>query len=278
MTGQIAQPDATDKLRKLLDQPFVGFAPWILLSIVEGPHRLVLAAALACGLAVTTTIAGGILGQRRKVLDVAAIVFFGGLIAFAAVADSGTSRWLGDWAAELSNVAIAVIAAMSLALRHPFTLQYARETTPKEYWTSPLFLRINYVITAVWSVVFALIALVGYIGDGPLHQPNNIWTTWLIQIALVVLAIKFTGWYPDHATSDAKPARPTASNRAGHPAELFKPLAAYLVPVGIVVIIVAGSAWWAGAVLIVVGVVTTRKLHQAGRATRSSTRAEPNPS
>jgi hypothetical protein len=266
MTNHTTQPQQIGRLRRLLDQPFVGFAPWILLSVVEGPHRLVLAAALACGLAVATTVVGLAVSVRPKLLDVAAIVFFGAFTGWAAVADPATSRWLGDWAGELSNVAIAVISALSLALRRPFTLAYARETTEEEYWTSPLFLRINYVITGVWATVFGLIAVVGYIGDGPLHQPNNIWTNWLIQIALIVLAIKFTAWYPDYATADPKPAANDARPRSAHHADLLRPLTAYLVPVGIVVMIVAGSEWWTGAVLVVVGIVATRKLHRAARA------------
>jgi magnesium-transporting ATPase (P-type) len=266
MTDHTTQPEQMNRLRKLLDQPFVGFAPWILLSVVEGPHRLVLAAALACGLALATTFVGAAVSVRPKLLDLTAIVFFGALTLWAAVASPDTSRWLGDWAGEMSNVAIAVIAGLSLAVRRPFTLQYARETTEEEYWTSTLFLRINFVITTVWAVVFALIAVTGYIGDGPLHQPNNIWTNWLIQIALIVLAIKFTAWYPGYATADDKPAADTGRTRSAHHADLLRPLAAYLVPVGIVVMIVAGSAWWAGAVLVVVGIVTTRRLHQAARA------------
>ena len=273
MTDRTTQPDPSSRLRKLLDQPFVGFAPWILLSVVEGPHRLVLAAALACGLAVATTVVGLAVSVRPKLLDLTASAFFGALTAWAAVADPATSRWLGDWAGELSNVAIAVIAGLSLLVRRPFTLQYARETTEEEYWTSPLFLRINYIITAVWAVVFALIAIVGYIGDGPLRQPDNIWTNWLIQIALIVIAIKFTAWYPNYATADQKPAA-GGRTRSAHCADLIRPLAVYLVPVGIVVMIVAGSAWWAGAILIVLGVVTTRKLHRAARVTGVSTAAQ----
>jgi len=44
MTDQTARPGPADKLRKPLDQPFVGFAPWILPSVVGGPDRLVPAA------------------------------------------------------------------------------------------------------------------------------------------------------------------------------------------------------------------------------------------
>ncbi len=267
--------DNKKSLRKLLSMPFMGFAPWILLSVVGGPGRVALAAGLACGLAALLAAAGAIAGLRPKVLDVTAIVFFGALTVAAALADAGLGHWLGLWSAELCNAVIAVVAGLSIAARAPFTLQYARETTDREYWNTPLFRRINYVITAVWAVAFGLIAIVGYIGDGPLHEPNNIWTNWIIQIGLVVLAVKFTGWYPDHATAQAQPASDVGpAQRRPHLGELFRPLAAYIVPVGIVVIIVGNGLWWTGAVLIVLGVAITRHLHRAARRARVLNRAD----
>lgn len=270
MADQTAQPAAMGRLRKLLDQPFVGFAPWILLSVIEGPHRLVLAAALACGLAVATTVAGAAVSVRPKLLDITGIVFFGALAAWAALADPGTSRWLGVWAGELSNGAIALIAVLSLLVHRPFTLQYARETTEREYWTTPLFLRINYVITAAWAAVFAAIATVGYIGDGPLHQPDNLWTNWLVQIALIVFATKFTNWYPGYATVDIASSPGSGRSRSARHADLLRPLTVYLVPAGIVMMVLGGAVWWAGAVLLVAGVIVTRRLHQTAHAGATS--------
>jgi hypothetical protein len=264
------------KLRTVLGNPAIGFAPWILLSVIEGPGRVVLASVLAAALAVVLLAAGAITGMRPKLLDVTGIAFFCALAVIAALASPGTGHWLGLWSAELSNVMIAVIAGLSLAFRAPFTLQYARETTEQRYWKSPLFLRINYVITAVWAATFLLTAIVGYIGDGPLHQPNNIWTSWIIQIGLVVLAVKFTGWYPDHATGDAGSAAAAgsgagagadadagaAAGQGGHRpvSELIRPVAAYFVPVGILIMILGGKLWWGGAILVVAGVVVTRRL------------------
>ncbi len=93
-------------------------------------------------------------------------------------------------------------------------MQYARETTPPKQWSSPLFIHLNYVLTWVWTGAFALIAVVGYIGDGPLHQPDNVWTNRIIQIGAIILALKFTAWYPDHASARAEPgARQTPSRR-----------------------------------------------------------------
>lgn len=250
------------RLRHLLDQPFIGFTPWILLSVVEGPGRVMLASALACALAVTLAGAGVLAGGRPKLLDATGVGFFAAMIVVAAAGGSGTRHWLGLWAGEVSNVAIALITLASIAAHRPFTLAYARETTDDAYWDSPLFLRINYVISTVWAIAFLLTAAVGYIGDGPLHQPNNIWTAWIIQIALVILAIKFTHWYPDHATAEPQTADQPDTTPKPTPLALLRPLAAYLIPAGILVMIASGNTWWIGAALIVLGVLLSRWLHR----------------
>ena len=110
-------------------------------------------------------------------------------------------------------------------------------------------MQVNYVISVVWAAVFAVTAIVGYIGDGPLHQPDNIWTNWLIQIALVILAIKFTEWYPEYTKARQEAHANTPHSR--DLCELLRPLAAYLMPAGIVALIFGGNAWWIGAGLIV---------------------------
>lgn len=59
------------RLAKLLSAPFVGFAPWILMSVVEGPHRFEVAAALACALAILIGVLGLAVGMRPELLDLA---------------------------------------------------------------------------------------------------------------------------------------------------------------------------------------------------------------
>jgi hypothetical protein len=255
------------RLRQVLAQPFVGFAPWIVLGLVEGSGRLVWAAALAAALAAFTSILSLTVGVRPKILDITAIVYFGLLCVWAAAADPAVARWLGVWAAELSAVAIALIAGISLLVGRPFTLAYAKESTDPAYWKMPLFIRINRVITGVWVAVFGLIAIVGYIGDGPLHQPDNMWTNWVIQIGLIILAIKFTTWYPDYATADLEAGgqEDPRRRRSAQHADLARPMVASLVPLGILVMIIAGRAWWIGAAIMVGGIVATNKLHRAAR-------------
>jgi hypothetical protein len=59
--------------------------------------------------------------------------------------------------------------------------------------------------------------------------------------------------------------------RGQHPvSDLLRPLAAYLVPVGILIMALGGPLWWAGAILVVAGIVAVRRLHQATRAARAA--------
>jgi hypothetical protein len=260
------EPSATAaRLRGLLSKPVVGFIPWIVMSVLAGPHRSELACAIALGLGLLTALLGLAVGISVKLLDAAAVVFFLVLLVIGALVDANALHWLARWSSELSNIAIALIALCSIAFRTPFTIQYAREEVPRENWNSPLFLHINYVITWVWTVAFLITAIAGWIGDGPLNQPNNIWTSWLIQIGLIILAIKFTEWYPDYATARAE----YAVGKRGDPGpglnSLLLPLTGYISTIGIVLLIVGGTPWWVGVGLIVVGGYVTRALFGDGQ-------------
>jgi hypothetical protein len=262
-TDHRSGPDARGALRNALASPIAGFAPWIVFSVLEGPKRYELAIGAAMAVAVLELVLGMVVGARPKLLDVAAIVFFAGMLVAGRLVDPAGQAWLDQWSGEVSNAMLVLVALGSILVRRPFTLQYAREMTDEEYWHTPLFLHINYVLTWVWTGVFAVTAVVGWYGDGPLHQPDNIWTNWIIQIALLIFAIRFTTWYPDVATTHALPA--SERSEADPPdsiASLLLPLAGYLVPTGIVVLAFDAAPTWVGVGLIVVGGLCARFLHQ----------------
>jgi hypothetical protein len=96
-------------------------------------------------------------------------------------------------------MALALFAFATLIARRPFTVVYAKERAPQEYWGSALFLHINYAISAVWAAAFTVSAIVGFIGDAALHDSNNFWTGWVLQIATLFFAVAFTEFYPDYA-------------------------------------------------------------------------------
>ncbi|MEV7614832.1 hypothetical protein [Streptomyces sp. NPDC089799] len=239
-----------------LENPVVGMAPWIIFSLLVGPGRFELAVGLALASAVVLVAAGKLVhrGSSWKILEIADVVFFAALAVIGALASDGTLRWLETYAGELSNIALTVIAFGSIAVGVPFTLQYAKEQVDPAYWNTPAFLRTNRIITAVWGLAFLIAALAGAYGDLVLHNPDNIWTGWIIQILAIVAAVKFTVWYPDVARARARGERPP------HPAGFLLPLTGLLVPIGIGVLIFDGGVWWLGVALIILGVLLTKAL------------------
>ncbi|MFI7357577.1 hypothetical protein ACIBTP_27105 [Streptomyces avidinii] len=179
---------------------FLGFAPWIIFDVVAGPSTWKLAA-------LTALIASLVLNlpdMRRgspKVLEVTGMVFFAAISILALVLDREDLLWLETYAQILASAVIAAVALGSLAFT-PFTEQYAREQVPREHWDSPLFRRTNRVLTAVWGGVFVLIAVFGLLAVRAGHHGD--WLNWVIPVVLLVLAVKFTAWYPEHVRAGAR--------------------------------------------------------------------------
>jgi hypothetical protein len=181
--------------------PFAGIAPWILMSVVSGPGRLEVAAAAALGLALLTLLVGSRRGGHVHLLEVFGLAYFGVLVVLGLAAPEGTVRWLQLWTGELSNIALAVFAIVTLLIRRPFTLAYAKETTPREYWETPVFRRINYVISTVWAGAFLFSTVVGAYGIAVQRGNDDFWTGWILQIAVTIFAVSFTQFYPDYASA-----------------------------------------------------------------------------
>jgi hypothetical protein len=181
-----------------MSNPFVGFAPWIVFWVVASPSSWEWAA-LGAFLAALILAIPDAVRRRPKVLDVGTIAFFGVLSVLGAVLDRGDLDWLEDWSQAISSGALAVIALGSLAFV-PFTEQYARETTPEEYWSTPVFKGVNRVLTLMWGIVFLVSAVLGVIAE-EVDDGSDL-LNWIIPIVLVVGAVKFTAWYPDYATGD----------------------------------------------------------------------------
>jgi cobalamin synthase len=57
------------------------------------------------------------------------------------------------------DVGLLVIVLSSMAIRQPFTLQYAKESVPKEHWGEPKFIETNNKLTSVWAAAFAAIVV-----------------------------------------------------------------------------------------------------------------------
>lgn len=175
----------------------LGFAPWIAFGIIAGPSTWAWAALAAFACSLIGAVPPWLRTHSTSVLDVVGLVFFAGLTVAALVLDRSDLAFLEDHAQLLSSLVLVVVVFGGLLVGHPFTVYYAKQTTPREYWGNPTFTHINRVLTLVWGLVFVLsaacnaVVLVG--GSSDLF-------TWVLPTVAVVAGIKITMWYPDHAS------------------------------------------------------------------------------
>lgn len=167
---------------------YVAFVPWLLFSVIT-THAEVRAAAVIALVAAVVISLPSIRDGRPKALEIGTIVAFVGFTIVALTADAETREWLARYARGIAAALLALIAFGSL-LRTPFTEQYARESVPSEYWSSPRFKAINRQLTTMWGLVF-LLMVPSHVAAGAIdtHRAATIFN-WVIPVGLVVIAVK----------------------------------------------------------------------------------------
>jgi hypothetical protein len=167
-----------------------GFAPFILFTILS---RLSVDLALwvAFAAAFVITIRDFVESPSLRLLDAGSLALFALLALGRGFLDP-----------NLSLAAVRCIAAVSLfallglplALRRPFSVDYARLDPREAGWPPELFLRVNYLVSAIWAGAFAIMAL----ADGAVAFDTGLPLYGSIAISLIVLAaaVSFTLRYP----------------------------------------------------------------------------------
>lgn len=171
-----------------------SFIPWLVYAGVSSAGwqwGALAGLAIAVVLLVADRAAG--LSLDYRLLEYGTILFFAALsvVAFARP-DSG----LQAYGNALSTGWLALIAWVSIAVRRPFTMAIARRMAPPEVWHTPLFRRINVVLTAAWALSFTLTAVAQTLASA---YSWNVIVSIVIQVAGFALPIRFTAAYPERA-------------------------------------------------------------------------------
>ncbi|MEW9531716.1 hypothetical protein [Microbispora sp. NPDC049125] len=169
------------------------FLPWIAFAVLStnGEARYGAAAGLLLSLLLLAGDRRGGRGWDELVIEVSSAVFFAGLTAAALTVSPAP---FGEYGPAVSVGWLALTAWGSLAMRRPFTLGIARRTTPEDVHSTPLFYRVNAVITAVWAAAFTLNALVLALLFAVAPQATAAIVT--VKICGFVLPALFTIRYP----------------------------------------------------------------------------------
>jgi hypothetical protein len=170
---------------------YLAFVPWVLFSLIT-QHDTLKAAAITALLASVVIAAPSVAAGRPKMLELGAVVAFVGFTVVAFIADPSTTAWLARYARAIAALLLALIAFSSLR-SVPFTEQYARESVPRQFWSTPRFKQINRQLTVMWGCVF-LAMMVSHVIAGAIDtRRGNTIFNWVVPIILIIWAAKRTG-------------------------------------------------------------------------------------
>ena len=130
-------------------------------------------------------------GEALKILEAGSAVLFGALTAYTVLA---AAHWTVATVRLAVDSGLLAIALVSLAIDRPFTLQYAREQVPEQFWALPVFLTTNRLITWVWAAAFAV--LVGADLAAEYAPAVPLWIDVAASVAAFAAAVWFSRWYP----------------------------------------------------------------------------------
>jgi hypothetical protein len=168
-----------------------GFIAWGLYGVLIIMGHPV--AAVCAGFAVMIALVAREYRIRAvKIIDCTSLSFFA--LALIAIITTGHDlfsnyRIIAAWGIY------AVVAWATLLAGFPFTLQYAREQTPREFWNAPPFIRMNVIMTLVWTLIFTLDTLLAILAR---RGHYVLMLDAVIPTITLVLGYAFNHFYPEH--------------------------------------------------------------------------------
>ncbi|MFZ0944850.1 MAG: hypothetical protein WB930_14655 [Syntrophobacteraceae bacterium] len=168
-----------------------AFAPWVSFLVIARNSLFRLKLGLVVALVLVVIM--GITRLHRGVILWAGLFFF----TYATVAVALLNNmWIAQHMGVMANGALAVSTWLTIAIRKPFTLDYAREHTDPSLWDHPLFIRTNFVIASVWGLAFSVSAILAW---GKIeHFILSELGYEVITYTLLIGTLAFSTWYPNY--------------------------------------------------------------------------------
>jgi hypothetical protein len=179
-------------------QLVLAFVPWISFGLLAGETMESLSIALFAGLILTVVL--GYKGIRKGYLF--PVVSLGFFVVTSVLVVLFHNVVVATYLGMLAYGTLSVLAWGSIIARHPFTIDYARESVSEERRNTPLFYSVNLTLTTVWAVLLTI-----DLGMAGLKKVIHGWGLLLTIIPWVCLAsgIVFTLWYPGYARARSVP-------------------------------------------------------------------------
>jgi len=178
-----------------------GFGIWVVYGFLVGMRRWPVAVVFGLATAVCLVLSAAGRHITIKLLDWTIVAYF-------VIATMATFVLRSSTFPTYSSVVIWLLYAgvtwVSILLGAPFTLQYARESSPPAHWQSPAFLRVNRLISIVWGIGFVI--NLGLVTLALWPPCNSLWMGVAAPLLVMGAATVFTSRYTKSAQLRAKQA------------------------------------------------------------------------
>lgn len=85
-----------------------------------------------------------------------------------------------------------LMSLVSIIIKFPFTIQYARKETSSDKWNHPIFLKINYILSGYWTVIFGFAFIINLMNaDYILARLSSV----VFSISGILFSVYFPQWY-----------------------------------------------------------------------------------
>jgi hypothetical protein len=184
----------------------LAFLPLIAFSLLA---RLLPSGSIGVAALVAFVIAAAIVCTARplwppKIVNACSVVLFGVLTVLGFALGKNDDSWLATWGGAGVGLVMGLTVLLLVPIM-PFTEQFARDSTPREYWNSPTFKQINKVLSIAWGLAIVALgisrvvaAIVARNSDN--HRATDIILGTVVPVGIIMAMLKFTRSYADRAS------------------------------------------------------------------------------
>ena len=191
------------------------FLPLIVFSVMARflPHDYIGVAGLVAAVMAIIAIATSHPVWPPKIINACSLVLFALIAVLGFTAGSHDDRWLATWGGAGMPLIIGLIILVLVPVV-PFTEQFARETTPPAYWSSPTFTKINRVLSAGWGLAIFAVGVsrvaAAAIKGHTTHRLPELLLGLAVPSVILLYMLRFSKSYPDRVTRHAPTQVPLA--------------------------------------------------------------------
>jgi hypothetical protein len=185
----------------------LAFLPLIVFSVLARflPHSAIGVAGLAAAAIALIAILVSRPVWPPKILNTCSLVLFAVVAVLGFTLGSHDDRWLATWGGAGVGLVLGLTILILIPVM-PFTEQFARETTPQAYWSSPTFKKINRTLSAAWgAAIFGIgvsrVAAAAINGHTTRRLPELLLGL-AVPAVIVVYMLKFSKSYPDRVAHE----------------------------------------------------------------------------